>query len=71
MIKSIYHFGNLKDHLLLILFLLIQNFYLNIILGGSSALMNAYINKDFYSSNLTNLIELNRNIKLFIHFQEV
>ena len=44
-------------------------FYLNIILGGSSALGEAHINKDFYTSNLTNFIEVAaRNISLVYKF---
>ena len=44
-------------------------FYLNIITGGSSALGESYINKDIYTSNLTNLIELTaRNINLIYSF---
>ena len=35
-------------------------------MGGSSALGEAHMKKDFYSSNLTNLIELTaRNINTF------
>ena len=42
---------------------------MNIIFGGGSALGEAHINKDFYSTNLTNLIELTaKNIHLVYSF---
>ena len=44
-------------------------FYSNIVLGGSSALGEAHINKDFYTTNLTNLIEITaKNINLIYKF---
>ena len=66
---KVYHFGNLEDTFTADIKIINSKFYLNIILGGSSALGEAYINKDFYSSNLTNLIELTaRNINLIYSF---
>ena len=45
------------------------SFYLNVVLGGSSALGEAHMKKDFYSSSLTNLIELTaRNINIIYSF---
>ena len=45
------------------------NFFTNIILGGSSAFGEAHIKKDFYTSNLTNLIEITaKNVKLVYSF---
>ncbi len=67
--KKVYYFGDLKNSLTTDIQIINPKFYLNIILGGSSALGEAHINKDFYSSNLTNLIELTaRNIKLIYSF---
>ena len=44
-------------------------FYLNIILGGSSALGESYVDKDFETSDLTKLIEITaRNINLIYKF---
>ena len=66
---QVYHFGNLEDPFTADIKIINPSFYLNIILGGSSALGEAHINKDFYSSDLTNLIELTaRNIKLIYSF---
>ncbi len=66
---KVYHFGDLKNSLATDIQINNPKFYLNIILGGSSALGEAHINKDFYSSNITNLIELTaRNIKLIYSF---
>ena len=66
---KVYHFGDLESSLSSDIKINNQNFYQNIILGGSSALGEAHINKDFYSSNLTNLIELTaRNIELVYTF---
>ena len=46
-----------------------KKFYLNIILGGSSALGEAYVNKEFKTSDLTKLIEITaRNIQLIYTF---
>ena len=66
---KVYHFGNLEDTFNADIKIINSKFYLNIILGGSSGLGEAHINKDFYSSNLTNLIELTaRNINLIYSF---
>ena len=66
---KVYHFGDLEDSFTADIQIINSNFYLNIILGGSSALGEAHINKDFYSTNLTDLIELTaRNIKLIYSF---
>ena len=66
---QVYHFGNLEESFTADIKIINPNFYLNIILGGSSALGEAHINKDFYSTNLTNLIELTaKNIKLIHSF---
>ena len=66
---QVYHFGDLKDSFSADIKIINPNFYLNIILGGSSALGEAHMNKDFYSNNLTNLIELAaKNIKLIHSF---
>tara|TARA_B100001564_G_scaffold298886_1_gene265130 strand:- start:245 stop:1426 length:1182 start_codon:yes stop_codon:yes gene_type:complete len=66
---QVYHFGDLEDSFSADIKIINPNFYLNIILGGSSALGEAHINKDFYSTNLTNLIELTaKNIKLVHSF---
>ena len=46
-----------------------KRFYLDIILGGSSALGEAYVNKEFETSDLTKLIEITaRNIQLIYTF---
>ena len=66
---KVYHFGDLESSLSTDIQVNNPKFYLNIILGGSSALGEAHINKDFYSSNLTDLIELTaRNIMLIYSF---
>ncbi len=66
---QVYQFGDLEDSLVADIKIINPNFYFNIILGGSSALGEAHINKDFYSSDLTNLIELTaKNIKLIYSF---
>ena len=66
---KVYHFGDLENSLTTDIQINNPKFYLNIILGGSSALGEAHINKDFYSSNLTDLIELTaRNIMLIYSF---
>jgi len=66
---QVFHFGDLESELTADIKINNSRFYFNIILGGSSALGEAYMNKDFYSSNLTNLIELTaRNIKLVHSF---
>ncbi len=66
---KVYHFGDLENSLSTDIKIINPRFYLNIMLGGSSALGEAHINKDFYSSNLTNLIELTaKNINLIYKF---
>ena len=66
---KVYHFGDLENSLCTDIKINNPKFYLNIILGGSSALGEAYIDKDIYSSNLTSLIELTaRNINLIYKF---
>jgi len=66
---QVFHFGYLESELTADIKINNSKFYLNIILGGSSALGEAHMNKDFYSTNLTNLIELTaRNIKLVHSF---
>ena len=66
---QVYHFGDLEDSFSADIKIINPNFYLNIILGGSSALGEAHMNKDFYSTNLTNLIELTaKNIELIHSF---
>jgi len=66
---KVYHFGDLENLFTAEIKVINPKFYLNIILGGSSALGEAHINKDFYSSNLTDLIELTaKNINLIYKF---
>ena len=66
---KVYQFGDLENPLSADIKINSSKFYLNIILGGSSALGEAYMNKDFYTSNLTNLIEITaKNIKLIHSF---
>ncbi len=66
---KVFHFGDLECPLTTDIQINNKKFFLNIILGGSSALGESYINKDFYTSNLTNLIELTaKNIKLIYSF---
>ena len=66
---QVYHFGDLEEPFSADIKIINPNFYLNIILGGSSAFGEAHINRDFYSTNLTNLIELTaKNIKLIYSF---
>ena len=66
---QVFHFGDLESELTADIKINNSRFYFNIILGGSSALGEAHMSKDFYSSNLTNLIELTaRNIKLVHSF---
>ena len=66
---KVYHFGDLESSLSADIKINNPNFYFNIIIGGSSALGEAHMNKDFYSSNLINLIELNaKNINLIYKF---
>ena len=66
---KVYQFGNLESKLSADIKITNPNFYFNIISGGSSALGEAHMNKDFYTSNLTNLIEVSaRNINLIHSF---
>ncbi len=66
---KVFHFGNLEKKLSADIKITNPNFYFNIISGGSSALGEAHMNKDFYTSNLTDLIELSaKNINLIYSF---
>ena len=66
---QVFHFGNLENELTADMKINNERFYFNIIVGGSSALGEAHMSKDFYSTNLTNLIELTaRNIRLVHSF---
>ena len=66
---KVFHFGNLENKLSADIKIINPNFYYNIISGGSSALGEAHMNKDLYTSNLTNLIELSaKNINLIYSF---
>ena len=66
---QVFHFGNLENKLTADIKINNEKFYFNIIIGGSSALGEAHMSKDFYSTNLTNLIELTaRNIELVHSF---
>ena len=66
---QVFHFGNLEAELTADIKINNSKFYFNIIIGGSSALGEAHMSKDFYSTNLTNLIELTaRNIRLVHSF---
>ena len=66
---QVFHFGDLESELTADIKINNSRFYFNIILGGSSALGEAHMSKYFYSTNLTNLIELTaRNIKLVHSF---
>ncbi len=66
---KVFHFGDLESELSSDIKINNPHFYLNVVLGGSSGLGEAYIKKDFYSSNLTNLIELTaRNINTIYSF---
>ena len=66
---KVYHFGDLENPFLAEIKIINPKFYLNIILGGSSALGEAHINKDFYTTDLTKLIELTaRNIRTIYSF---
>ena len=51
---KVFHFGDLESSLTADIQINNKNFFFNIIVGGSSALGESYIKKDFYSSNLTN-----------------
>ena len=66
---KVFHFGDLESKLSSDIKINKPNFYLNVIMGGSSALGEAHMKKDFYSSNLTNLIELTaKNINTIYSF---
>ena len=66
---KVFHFGDLESKLSSDLKVNNPHFYFNVVMGGSSALGEAHMKKDFYSTNLTNLIELTaRNIKLVHSF---
>ena len=66
---KVFHFGNLESAISADIKINSSKFYFNIISGGSSALGEAHMNKDFYTSNLTNLIEISaRNIELVYSF---
>ena len=66
---KVFHFGNLESELSADIKINNPNFFTNIILGGGSAFGEAHIKKDFYTSNLTNLIEITaKNVKLVYSF---
>ena len=66
---KVFHFGDLESKLSSDIKVNNPHFYFNVVIGGSSALGEAHMKKDFYSTNLTNLIELTaRNIKLVHSF---
>ena len=66
---KVFHFGDLESKLSTDIKINNPSFYLNVILGGSSALGEAHIKRDFNTSNLTNLIELTaRNINTIYSF---
>ena len=66
---KVFHFGDLESKLIADIKINNPRFYLNVILGGSSALGEGHMKKDFYSSNLTNLVELTaRNINIIYSF---
>ena len=66
---KVFHFGDLESKLSTDIKINNPSFYLKVVLGGSSALGEAHIKKDFYTSNLTNLIELTaRNINTIYSF---
>ena len=66
---KVFHFGDLESKLSSDIKINNPNFYLNVVMGGSSALGEAHMKKDFYTSNLTNLIELTaRNINTIYSF---
>ena len=66
---QVFHFGNLEDDLAADIKINNPKFYFNIISGGSSALGEAHMKRDFYTSNLTNLIEISaKNIELVYSF---
>jgi cyclopropane-fatty-acyl-phospholipid synthase len=66
---NVFHFGNLESKLSADIKIINPAFYFNIISGGSSALGEAHMKKDFYTSNLTKLIEISaKNINLIYSF---
>ena len=66
---KVFHFGNLESKLSADIKIINPAFYFNIISGGSSALGEAHMNKDFYTSNLTDLVEISaKNINLIYSF---
>ncbi len=66
---KVYHFGDLESQLTANIKIINPKFYFNIIVGGGAALGESYIKKDFYTSNLTDLIELTaKNIKTIYSF---
>ena len=66
---KVFHFGDLESKLSTDIKINNPSFYLNVVLGGSSALGEAHIKRDFYTTNLTNLIELTaRNINTIYSF---
>ena len=66
---KVFHFGNLESKLSADIKIINAAFYFNIISGGSSALGESHMNKDFYTSNLTDLIEISaKNINLIYSF---
>ena len=66
---KVFHFGNLESKLCADIKIINPAFYFNIISGGSSALGEAHMKKDFYTSNLTDLIEISaKNINLIYSF---
>ena len=66
---KVFHFGDLESKLSSDIKVNNPHFYFNVVMGGSTALGEAHMKKDFYSTNLTNLIMLTaRNIKLVHSF---
>ena len=66
---KVFNFGSLESNLSADIKINNPKFYFNIISGGSSALGEAHMNRDFYTSNLTNLIEISaKNIELVYSF---
>jgi cyclopropane-fatty-acyl-phospholipid synthase len=66
---KVFHFGSLESNLSTDIKINNPKFYFNIISGGSSALGESHMNRDFYTSNLTNLIEISaKNIELVYSF---
>ena len=66
---KVFHFGDLESKLTADIKINNPNFFFNVVLGGSSALGEAHIKKDFYTTDLTNLIELTaRNIRTIYSF---